>query len=711
LCLIVFAVLAFPFLDGGELARAHAPALSDKAKPNILFVLMDDVGIDQMRVFGYGGATPPKMPNINAIALVGVRFRNTWSMPECSPSRAALLTGRYPLRNNIYQAIGPNDLANSQVSPYEITAPRVLRTRGYTSALFGKFHLGGPENNPFGNGTPQSLGFDYFYGYVGGLPGSIDRTAGGVAPEDTYQCGFVTDADFGACHYADGRCQDLSNAPLPGKICLERGGILVPNALCANSSNAGLNFDVQNAYYVSPVVENRSEGKVQQLALSNARARKYRSTLEVDAARDWINRRDTKAPWMVTVSFSADHTPIQSPPNPLLSEGSRRLNNSFDCSNMVQQRGISDRMIEAMDTEFGRLLLETGMARRDRRGHLTLTAKGAQTMIVIAGDNGSLGTTVKQPLDLARAKGTPYQTGIWVPVIVSGPLVKNPNRDVEHMTNIVDIFQLFGEIAGVNVHRLVPRTIDSRPMLPYLTNPSQPAIRSINFTQAGMNIQTTPYGNGPCQASTTCSQIPVSKSVCEDNGGIWWGKGADDPSTIGIPESGLNDCCDLNRHLYAEGQPLLAVGPSGSAVRNARYKLVINTIRDYDPASNSCVTLETPELYEIDQAKDNPKLDRQGTNFPLNALTPEQDAAYQELTVALDAILSSQPTCPGDGNMDGVVDQKDLEGWQYFVNLTAKNLDGDAAYTSSVFDFDYDGLTDTRDRDIIQANLGKTCAL
>ncbi|MFM7121201.1 MAG: sulfatase-like hydrolase/transferase, partial [Gammaproteobacteria bacterium] len=274
--LIAFAVLAFPFLDGGELARAHAPALSDKAKPNILFVLMDDVGIDQMRVFGYGGATPPKMPNINAIALAGVRFRNTWSMPECSPSRAALLTGRYPLRNNIYQAIGPNDLANSQVSPYEITAPRVLRTRGYTSALFGKFHLGGPENNPFGNGTPQSLGFDYFYGYVGGLPGSIDRTAGGVAPEDTYQCGFVTDADFGACHYADGRCQDLSNAPLPGKICLERGGILVPNALCANSSNAGLNFDVQNAYYVSPVVENRSEGKVQQLALSNARARKYR---------------------------------------------------------------------------------------------------------------------------------------------------------------------------------------------------------------------------------------------------------------------------------------------------------------------------------------------------------------------------------------------------------------------------------------------------
>src|SRR5690554_6152650 len=61
--------------------------------PNILFVIMDDVGVDQMEVMGYGGINPPATPSINAIARAGVRFRNTWSMPECSPGRAALIAG------------------------------------------------------------------------------------------------------------------------------------------------------------------------------------------------------------------------------------------------------------------------------------------------------------------------------------------------------------------------------------------------------------------------------------------------------------------------------------------------------------------------------------------------------------------------------------------------------------------------------------------
>ncbi|HWS95737.1 MAG TPA: sulfatase-like hydrolase/transferase, partial [Candidatus Methylomirabilis sp.] len=86
------------------------------AGPNILFIIMDDVGIDQMKIFGYGGATPPATPNIDSIAHAGVRFRNTWAMPECSPSRAIFFEGRYPLRTNIYGAILSDDLANSQLS-------------------------------------------------------------------------------------------------------------------------------------------------------------------------------------------------------------------------------------------------------------------------------------------------------------------------------------------------------------------------------------------------------------------------------------------------------------------------------------------------------------------------------------------------------------------------------------------------------------------
>jgi arylsulfatase A-like enzyme len=98
-------------------------AAPGRQKPNILFVAMDDVGIDQLRSFGYGGLTPALTPVLDQIAHGGTRFRNVWAMPECSPSRAMSFEGRYPLRTKIFSAILSTDLANSQVSPFEATTP------------------------------------------------------------------------------------------------------------------------------------------------------------------------------------------------------------------------------------------------------------------------------------------------------------------------------------------------------------------------------------------------------------------------------------------------------------------------------------------------------------------------------------------------------------------------------------------------------------
>jgi hypothetical protein len=172
-------------------AAAHAGARS----PNLLFIIMDDVGIDQMRSFGYGGATPPRMPNIETIADAGVRFTNTWSMPACSTSRAVFFSGRFPLRTNVLGALGPDDLANAQVSPFETSLPKLLKQRGYQSALFGKFHLGLQGMNPYKDLMPRSLGWDHFSGWldVTGDPHSIDKTAGGVSSRTgiEYPCGFV----------------------------------------------------------------------------------------------------------------------------------------------------------------------------------------------------------------------------------------------------------------------------------------------------------------------------------------------------------------------------------------------------------------------------------------------------------------------------------------------------------------------------------------
>lgn len=675
--------------------------------PNILFVIMDDVGIDQMAVFGYGGATPPQLPNINAIAASGVRFRNAWSMPECSPGRAAMFVGRYPVRTNIYQAIGPNDLSNSQLSPYDMTTPKLLKRANYESGMFGKFHLAGPENNPAGNGTPGVLGWDYFYGWIGGVPASIDTTAGGIAPTGTYSCGFVPSAanggaDTGACYQSDGSCSIVAGtiafSDVPGKQCLASGGIFVPNAAC-QSSPAGLNFNQQNAYYVSPLVIN-SGTAVSVVPLTDSRTRGYRTKIEADAAIRWINSRSSSRPWMATVSFSAPHTPIQQPPGnltPLSGAGSDDL----DCRNLAVQRILQNEMTEALDSEFGRVMVETGLATRNPDGSLAYNPAARNTMIVIAGDNGTLGNSVKAPFNLQRAKGTAYQTGVWDPLIIAGPLVSEPNREVDHMVNMVDVYRLFGEIAGIDVESAVPRPIDSAPMLAYLTNPAQPSVRSINFAMGGFNIQANGGRNGPCVISqSSCTQIPIAKSVCEDNNGVWWGPGATDITVINAP-TGYQSCCQVNQALFNAGQSQITINPEVSTgIRNVNYKIVQNTVQTYDSITDSCSSVVTNEFYEVDQASPVPKLDDEQFNLLLQPLDSSLQATYDELLAKLNSILASQPSCPGDGNIDGTVNAQDSSDWLSIVS----NWIG-----SSVYDFNFDGATDTLDRQTIDTNQG-SCA-
>jgi arylsulfatase A-like enzyme len=111
-------------------------------------------------------------------------------------------------------------------------------------------------------------------------------------------------------------------------------------------------------------------------------------------------------------------------------------------------------MIEAMDTEIGRLLVEAGLATRTPDGQLDYHPEATNTMVIIVGDNGSYLQTVRLPFNPQWAKGTPYQTGVWVPLIVAGSLVDQANvgSEVQHIVNAaVDVYQLFGEIAGIAI--------------------------------------------------------------------------------------------------------------------------------------------------------------------------------------------------------------------------------------------------------------------
>ena len=201
------------FLFVGLLTATLVQPVEAAAKPNILFVVMDDVGVDQMKLFGYGGGlAPAQTPVLNSLAEAGVMFRNTWASPECSPSRASFFTGRYPLRHHVMAALLPPDQAISQQSPFETTTPNILRSAGYRSALLGKSHVTNsptnpqvPSTDPYQGTAVTQLGWDYYRGWFDGGPNSIDTTAGGVGAEDadTYKCGYVPTRVIDAVNGAD----------------------------------------------------------------------------------------------------------------------------------------------------------------------------------------------------------------------------------------------------------------------------------------------------------------------------------------------------------------------------------------------------------------------------------------------------------------------------------------------------------------------------
>lgn len=716
------------------------PALS-ATKPNILFVIMDDVGIDQMKLFGYGGLgagplAPPKTPTLDEIAEEGVLFANTMASPECSPSRVSFFTGRYPLRHNVMAAVLPPDLAISQLSPYETTTPNILRGAGYTSALFGKSHFTNaptfqqtPSTDPYQGTAVTQLGWDYFKGWYDGGPSDIDTTAGGVGEPGTYPCGYVPTrsidpilgADSGACYKADQTCVNMSTGTgtaAPGLSCLAAGGILQPNASCG-SLPGNLNFDQQNGYYVSELVENPGPGKPAVLKSSaDPASRGYRTTLEADFAIDWIKKQPKNKPWMVTLAFSAAHTPYQPAAPGLVHNKSTMLGNS--CSDSITDSvALMTQMVEGIDKELQRVLVETGIAQKGWNGSLVYNSKKSNTVVVVVADNGSFANNVRLPFDAAHSKGTVYQTGVWVPLIVAGPMVKSPDRTVRSMVNIVDLFQLFGELAGVDVRKAVPAThgLDSKPLLPYLVNPRQDAspIRTTNFTQYGTNTRSTSHVDGACVVDSinTCTTLFPTKDLCEDGyGGTWYGKGTGEP----IPEpykseNGLTNCCQVNQYLYSDNSdspPLAALLPDTSyGMRNQSYKLIRQTVTDIDPQNTAlganCAEVTTDEFYRIDEKPRSPRLDRPTGDRANNLLVPGTEpgagssqlsgvvkANYEALVIALKDTLKSQKACPGDANLDATVNAADLKNqadWRAITNDT-----------STWWDLNRDGNTNDDDR-------------
>jgi arylsulfatase len=134
-------------------------------KPNIVLVLMDNFGYGEVGVYGGGVLRGAATPNIDSLASEGLKFTNYNVEAECTPSRAALLTGRYGIRTRLQKDGPPRDIWYG-ITQYEHTLAEMLSESGYATGIFGKWHLGDTEGR-----YPTDQGFDEWYG----IPRSSDR--------------------------------------------------------------------------------------------------------------------------------------------------------------------------------------------------------------------------------------------------------------------------------------------------------------------------------------------------------------------------------------------------------------------------------------------------------------------------------------------------------------------------------------------------------
>src|SRR5208337_4887717 len=148
---VVSAVLATGLVMSATLAEAQS---EQQRKPNIVFILVDNVGWGTFGVYGGTVATP----RIDKMASEGIRFNNYNVEVQCTPTRSAIHTGRYSVRSGTYRVPFPGQGA-SGMSPWEYTIAKLFSDAGYATALYGKWHLGNVQGR-----LPNDQGYDEWWG-------------------------------------------------------------------------------------------------------------------------------------------------------------------------------------------------------------------------------------------------------------------------------------------------------------------------------------------------------------------------------------------------------------------------------------------------------------------------------------------------------------------------------------------------------------------
>ena len=167
----------------------------ETAPPNIVILLADDLGSTDLHCYGGTAFTP----NLDKLAQNGLRFTDLYApAPNCSPSRAGLMTGRTPSRTGMYNYRSANHVFHLPAS--ETTIAELLKSKGYQTAHFGKWHLGNlPQTPTLNHPQPKDHGFDYSLGTDNNAepshhnPKNFIRNGVAVGETDGYSCQLLAD--------------------------------------------------------------------------------------------------------------------------------------------------------------------------------------------------------------------------------------------------------------------------------------------------------------------------------------------------------------------------------------------------------------------------------------------------------------------------------------------------------------------------------------
>jgi arylsulfatase A-like enzyme len=199
------------------------------------------------------------------------------------------------------------------------------------------------------------------------------------------------------------------------------------------------------------------------------------TTSNVYATTDQVNEtlaaiataRQLNRPFFITLALNAPHEPYHKPPNNLHTRDSLPIDATPD---KALRRAYYEAMIEAMDTELGRLLAGVNLV---------------TTTVIFVADNGTPYETTASPHDPNHAKGRVYEQGVHVPMIVAGSGVAAPGRMVDGLVNTVDLYPTILRLAGIDPASVLPagRKIDGVSILPYITSTTTAVLRPWVYTE------------------------------------------------------------------------------------------------------------------------------------------------------------------------------------------------------------------------------------